>query len=63
MADPDLIFVGRVHDALELAKNLIEMPRHPKYNVLSGSKSAQFGRRPLYDVLLEYELWERPAGA
>lgn len=54
----DLIFVGRVHDALELAKNLIEMPRHPKYNVLSGSKSAQFGRSRLYDVLLEYELWD-----
>ncbi|MGE0606308.1 MAG: redoxin domain-containing protein [Pirellulales bacterium] len=54
----DLIYLGRVRDALDLARNLIEMPRHPKYNVLSGNDSARFGRTRLYDVLLEYELWD-----
>ena len=30
----NLIFVGRIHDALDLAKNMIELPRHPKFNTL-----------------------------
>ena len=28
----NLNYVGRVHDALDLAKNMVELPRHPKYN-------------------------------
>ena len=53
----DLVFVGRVHDAVELAKNMIELPRHPKYNTTSGG-SAQFGRTRLFEVLSRYELWD-----
>ena len=28
----DMIFVGRMRDAIDLAKNMCELPRHPKYN-------------------------------
>ena len=33
----DLAHVGRVHDAIDLAKNMIELPRHPKYNTAERS--------------------------
>jgi peroxiredoxin len=53
----DLIHVGRVHDALDLAKNMTELPRHPKYNTLRGG-SANYGRLRLFQVLNTYELWD-----
>ena len=53
----DLIYVGRVHDAIDLAKNMIELPRHPKYNTL-GKGSANFGRDRLFEVLARFELWD-----
>jgi peroxiredoxin len=31
----NLSYLGRVPDAIDLAKNLVELPRHPKYNVLT----------------------------
>ena len=31
----NLGYLGRVRDAVDLAKNLVELPRHPKYNVLT----------------------------
>lgn len=53
----NLCFVGRIHDAVDLAKNLIELPRHPKYNSLSMSgKSASYGRTRLFEILSQYEL-------
>lgn len=53
----NLIFLGRVNDAIELAKNMVELPRHPKYNTLSKSNgSASYGRRRLLQVLREFEL-------
>jgi len=52
----DLVFVGRVHDALDLAKNMIELPRHPKYNTASKG-SSMYGRLRLFEVLSRYELW------
>lgn len=54
----NLSFVGRVHDAVVLAKNLIELPRHPQYNTLQRGGSAQLGRTRLFEVLLRYELWD-----
>ena len=39
----DMIFVGRMRDAVDLAKNMCELPRHPKYNTLTKG-SAKFGR-------------------
>jgi peroxiredoxin len=54
----DLIFVGRVHDAVSLAKNMIELPRHPKYNTLEKGGSYKFGRMRLFQTLSTYEMWD-----
>ena len=54
----NLEYVGRVHDAIDLAKNMIELPRHPRYNTLPGYGSAAFGRRRLLEVLTQYEMWD-----
>ncbi len=62
----DYEFIGRVHDAVALAKNLIELPRHPRYNMLGlkddGSRnsfgSSQYGRQRLIETLIRYELWD-----
>lgn len=55
----NLIYVGRLHDAIDLAKNMIELPRHPKYNTLSKRGSTYYGRLRLFQVLYEYEQWDR----
>ncbi|HEX9792824.1 MAG TPA: peroxiredoxin family protein [Planctomycetota bacterium] len=50
---------GRAHDAIALAKNMIELPRHPKYNLLEkGGCSASWGRRRLLETLELYEQWD-----
>ncbi|HEV3263457.1 MAG TPA: peroxiredoxin family protein [Gemmataceae bacterium] len=54
----NLEYVGRVHDAIDLAKNMIELPRHPRYNSLPGYGSSTEGRRRLLEVLTRYELWD-----
>ncbi len=63
----NLEFLGRAHDAVALAKNLIELPRHPKYNTLnlkddgtpySNRGSSTEGRRRLIETLTRYELWD-----
>ena len=63
-----LNYVGRVKDALALARNLIEMPRHPKFNTLNlqtngvpyehSGGTATDGRQRLVETLLRYELWD-----
>jgi len=54
----NLINVGRMHDAVDLAKNMIELPRHPKYNTLAKRGSSYYGRLRLFQVLYEFELWD-----
>lgn len=54
----NLNHVGRFRDAVDLAKNMIELPRHPKYNTLSKRGSTQYGRMRLFETLSRYELWE-----
>ena len=55
----NLLHVGRIHDALDLAKNMTELPHHPKYNRIDKSgSSASYGRLRLFDVLSEAELWD-----
>ncbi len=54
----NLIFIGRVHDAVDLAKNMISLPQHPKYNTLKKRGSAKYGRMRLLQVLRTYELWD-----
>ncbi|HEY1598467.1 MAG TPA: redoxin domain-containing protein [Pirellulales bacterium] len=53
----DWVHVGRAHDAVALAKNMIELPRHPEFNVLKKSSSSKYGRERLFDALSRYELW------
>ncbi len=54
----DQSYTGRVHDAIALSRNLIELPRHPQHNPLDGSKSAHYGRMRLFEELTRYELWD-----
>ncbi len=54
----NLINVGRISEALDLAKNMIELPRHPKYNMLDKRKSTSYGRDRLMDVLNKFEMWD-----
>jgi peroxiredoxin len=53
----DMIFVGRMRDAIDLAKNMCELPRHPKYNTLTKG-SASFGRMRLLEALTRFEAWD-----
>lgn len=52
----NLLKLGRVEDALALAKNMLELPRHPSYNTLQKG-SAKFGRERLWLTLSTYRLW------
>jgi peroxiredoxin len=53
----NLAHLGRVREAIDLAKNMIELPRHPKYNMPDRKEgSARFGYTRLADVLAQYEL-------
>ena len=56
----NLINAGRVRDAVALAKNMVELPRHPKYNTLKRG-SSNYGRQRLFTALSRYELWEELA--
>jgi peroxiredoxin len=54
----DLAAVGRVNDAIDLAKNMLDLPRHPKYNSLEKNEgSAHLGRERLISTLVQYERW------
>lgn len=51
--------LGRARVALELAMNMSELPRHPKWNLLSKKDcSASFGRKRTIEVLQSCELWD-----
>jgi|694.fasta_scaffold12603_8 peroxiredoxin len=52
------IHLGRPNAAVQLAKNMIELPRHPKYNSPGGSGSSSFGRQRLFAVLRTFRLWD-----
>ncbi|HLQ37009.1 MAG TPA: redoxin domain-containing protein, partial [Planctomycetota bacterium] len=54
-----LMHVGRAHDAVELAKNMIELPRHPVRNKIDhGEQIAGYGRQRLLDALEAFECWD-----
>ncbi|MEO8268617.1 MAG: redoxin domain-containing protein [Aureliella sp.] len=53
----NLIKIGRVNDALSLARNMQTLPRHPKLNTLERSGSAKLGRERLLLTLSTYRLW------
>ncbi len=54
----NMISIGRAHDAESLARNMLSMPRHPKYNSLEESGSFKFGRDRLIQVLQSFEMYE-----
>lgn len=55
------IFLGQADEALSLAKNMLELPRHPKYNSFEkdGMCSCKYGRRRLIQTLETFELWDQ----
>lgn len=54
----NLLYLGRVDDALDQARNLVSLPMHPKYNSPSKRGSYQYGRQRLLQTLLQYNLWD-----
>jgi peroxiredoxin len=55
----DLMYVGRVRDAVAIGENLIEIPRHPKLNrIEDGGHAGREGRSRLFEVLVKWELWD-----
>jgi peroxiredoxin len=54
----NLLYIGRVDDALDQARNLVSLPRHPLYNTLKKGGSYKYGRQRLLQTLSQYELWE-----
>jgi len=55
----DLMYVGRVKDAVAIGENLIEIPRHPKLNKIEdGGHASREGRSRLFEVLSKWELWD-----
>ncbi|WP_149499341.1 peroxiredoxin family protein [Roseiconus lacunae] len=56
----NLINIGRSGDALAIATNLVEHPRHPKYNTVEKrGSSAAHGRARLFQVLQRFEMWDK----
>lgn len=54
--------IGRVNDAINLASNMAQLPRHPKFNTLK-SGSAKYGRERLLQTLSGYRLWKETLDA
>lgn len=55
----NLAYLGRVHAAIDLAKNMIELPRHPKYNTFDKRGcSTHYGRIRLLQILREYQQYD-----
>ena len=55
----NLIYIGAVQKAIDLAKNMSELPRHPKYNVLTKRGSNRYGRERLFQVLNKFGVWDQ----
>lgn len=54
----NLDHLGRAAEGIALATNLIEMPRHPKYNSREKkSGTGGYGKQRLFENLERYELW------
>ncbi len=53
----DLNNIGAARRAVDLAKNRIELPRHPKFNTHSRG-SSNYGYQRLLETLVRFELWE-----
>ena len=55
----NLIYLGNERAAREMAVNMLELPRHPKWNKPDKSDcSSGFGRSRLLETLAQFEDWE-----
>ena len=52
----DLHNIGAADRALEFSKNMLELPRHPKYNSLQRGSNF-YGRMRLFETLDQFEMW------
>jgi peroxiredoxin/tetratricopeptide (TPR) repeat protein len=51
---------GRTDEALRIAMNLAELPRHPEYNqITSGGSIAAYGQKRLVQICEDHGLWQR----
>ncbi len=58
----NLATIGRAGEAVALARNMISLPRHPKYNTLAKRGGSAFhGHRRLLSALEQFEMWEELA--
>lgn len=55
----NLVFIGAVQKAIDLSKNMSELPRHPKYNSLEKRGSNRYGRERLFQVLNKFGVWDQ----
>ena len=53
----NFVHLGAAQQALDLAKNMCELPRHPRYNTLTRRGSSYYGRQRIFQVLSEFEMW------
>lgn len=59
----NLIHSGRVREGISRAKDLCDLPHHPKYNTVDKeNSSAHFGRVRLIDALTAGQLWPELIG-
>ncbi len=57
----NLIFLGRARHALRVARDMVELPRHPRWNTLGGGGSAESGRNRLLQAIDAFEAWDAAA--
>lgn len=51
--------LGQAEKSVGLAKNMVELPRHPEWNTLEKNRSSSaYGRNRLLETLLEFEKWD-----
>ncbi len=60
----NLNYLGRARKSLDLARNMIELPRLAKFDkkVYNPSGSWRYGKQRLRDTLLRFELWNELIG-
>ncbi|MEO1616677.1 MAG: redoxin domain-containing protein [Planctomycetota bacterium] len=54
----NLVHLGRLEDAIDLARNMISLPKHPSFNTLEKRGSHRYGRMRLLQVFTEFGLWQ-----
>ena len=54
----NLLFLGRVSEAIDQAQNLVSLPMHPKFNAPKKRGSQKYGRERLMQTLFQFELWD-----